>query len=246
MKRIALITTFCCLIISKTYAQNNYQNIENFKAGTTLVFQNCSPDIFEPGESGKNVTWDFSNLKITNDTTTQWILAPNSVSESKDFPNATLVEKYANGSFVFLKAEKDKTYLLGFVDEHSKVNIKYPKPVLIAKRPSSFNDTITESYTTSYTINGMKFSGKGTATINVDGFGTLKLPNKTYEKCLRIKIIQKQLDILEQYNSTNEMTTTTYVWFDEQHNSALLKMTELKSQYHSENKIDYLLSETEN
>lgn len=226
------------------YAQNHFQNIENFKEGTTLLFQQCKTDIFETGGAGNNTTWDYSGLKKENRTITQWIISPEKSSGGAAYPGATLVEKYADGKYVFLKADKSKTYLLGFTDETSKVNIRYDQPVLIAKRPFSYKDTVIESYTTSYTVNGMDFSGTGTVNIEADGFGTLILPDKTYTNTLRIKITQKQTDTSKQHQLTNELTIITYAWFDKNHTSALLKMTETTSQYHSDKSIEYLLSET--
>ncbi len=245
MKKIFISTQpITSFTFGSIYAQENYKNIEDFKDGTVLVFQNCETDGFETENSGKNITWDYSDLKKSDETTTQWIVSPKGIKEAVDYPEATLVEKYSNGKYVFLKADENKTYLLGFVDEKSKVQIKYPQPVLIANRPFSYNQKITESYTTTYTVNGMDFSGKGTVIIEADGFGTLILPNKTYANTLRIKITQNQSDILKQYSSTNDLTLVTYVWFDTNHTSALLKMTETKSQYHSDKSIEYLLNES--
>lgn len=245
MKKIFILTQLVTYFaISSIYAQENYTNIENFKEGTVLVFQNCETDVFETENTGKNTIWNYSDLKKLDKITTQWIVAPNGINETIDYPETTLVERYSDGKYVFLKEDKSKTYLLGFVDEKSKVQIKYPKPVLIANRPFSYNKKITEPYTSSYSVNGMDFLGKGTVTIEADGFGTLILPNKTYDKVLRIKITQNQADTMNQYNSISKMTITTYVWFDRNHSSALLKMTETKSQYHSDKNIEYLLSET--
>ena len=246
MKKLIITSLFAtCFVMNNVNAQENYSNIEDFKDGTILVFQNCDTDTFEIDNVGKNVIWDYSNLKNLDETTTQWIVSPKGINEAKDYPEATLVEKYSDGKYVFLKADKNKTYLLGFVDEKSKIKIKYPQPVLIANRPFSYNEKISETYTTSYTVSGMDFSGKGTVTIEADGFGTLILPNKTYTNTLRIKITQNQTDTLKQYNSISNTTLVTYVWFDTIHTSALLKMTETKSQYHSEKSIQYLLSETQ-
>lgn len=245
MRKVFIITQFIATAgISSVSAQNNYQNIENFKSGTVLVFQECKTDLFETESTGENITWDYSKLKKADTTITQQIVSPDSVGAANEYPDATLVEKYSDGRYVFLKADQNKTYLLGFVDEKSKVKIKYPVPVLIAKRPFSYKETAEEHYTVSYTVNQMDFTGKGTVTIEADGFGTLILPDKSYNNTLRIKITQHQSDTMKQYNSTSEMAIVTYVWFDKHHTSALLKITETKSQYHVEKSIEYLLSET--
>lgn len=121
-------------------------HIENFKAGTTLVFQNCKTDTFETGQRGKNVTWDFSYLQPGNDTIIEHISVPDPVRDANDYPQSTLVEQYSDGSFVYLKTEEHKTYLLGFVNGNSKIKIRYPKPVLLAQRPFSYGDTLSEPY----------------------------------------------------------------------------------------------------
>lgn len=233
-----------CWTLNNAYAQNNYLNIENFKPGTTLVFQNCKTDTFETGQPGENVAWDFSHLQSKGDTITQRIAVPDPVSDGKDYSQATLVERHSDGSSVYLKVEQDKTYLLGFVNENSKIKISYPQPVLLVQRPFSYGDTLSGPYTTAYSVNGMNFTGTGMAIVEADGFGTLMLPNKTYPNTLRMKIIQKQSDRMTQYRSISETTVITYVWFDKNHKSALLKMTETKSQYYSDKSIEYLLSET--
>jgi len=244
MKRLFLIAMLCgCWLLNNTYGQNNYQNIENFKPGTTLVFQSCKTDTFETGQPGENAIWDFSYLKPEKDTITERIMVPDALKSANDYPQSTLVEQYSDGSAVYLKTGAHKRYLLGYVSGDSKIKIRYPKPVLLALRPFSYGDSLSEPYTTAYSVNGMDFTGTGMATVEADGFGTLILPNKTYPNTLRIKIIQKQSDMMTQYHSGSETTVITYVWFDKNHSSALLKMTETKSQYHSDKSIEYLLSE---
>lgn len=245
MRKIAIVIQLIGLFaFSSVSAQSNYQNIGNFKNGTVLIFQECKTEVFETGNTAANITWDYSKLAKAEETITQRIVTPDSVIGANEYPDATLIEKYPDGKYVFLKASPDETYLLGFVDAGAKMKIRYPQPVLIAKRPFSYKETVTKPFTTSYSVNGMDFTGNGKVTIQADGFGTLILPDKTYNNTLRIKITQNQSDTLKQYNSTNEMTIVTYVWFDKSHTSALLKMTETKSKYHIGKKIEYLLSET--
>jgi len=238
------IFIICILCSNNIYSQNIYDNIGDFKVGTILKFQNCSIENFDVGNDGDNVIWDFSNLKpINNDIIVQLITEPDTIKEAKDYPQATLVEKYSNGKYVFLKSDKENTYMLGFIDKKLKIQINYPKPVIISKRPFSLNKKIIEKYTTSYQVNNLNFSGHGTVTIEADGFGTLILPDKSYSNVLRIKISQIQSDTLEQYNSKNEISIVTYMWADSKHSSALLKATETTSPYHQEKRVEYLLDE---
>ena len=71
----------------------------------------------------------------------------------------------------------------------------------------------------------------------------LILPNKTYENVLRVKIVQKTINKIIQYNSESITHTTTYVWFDKLHTSALLKIDKTESDYFNDYSIQYLLRE---
>ncbi|MGX1025176.1 hypothetical protein [Psychroflexus sp. MBR-150] len=245
-KVFCLVQLLFFLVFFTSNGQNNFKNIENFKSGTTLIFQDCEIDSIYSGDTGENVTWDFSKLKPKKNKIIEEIVNSRKVPESKNFPKSNLVEKYSNGDYVFLNKDKNKTFLVGFISNEHNLEISYTKPMLIAQRPFSYGDKLGENYNSSYNVNGLNFSGNGNVTIEADGYGTLILPDRKINDVLRINITQKQENKVEQYNSTSEMLTTTYVWFDRTHNSALLKITQTKSQYHSEKQIEYLLKETSN
>ncbi len=225
------------------FGQNEIHNAENFSEGTVLVFQNCISENVSVGKAGKNQIWDFSSLSAEDNQITEEMISPEETTFKTVFPDANLVEKYSDGRLVFMNKTNTENYLLGFVDTESEMTMNYPKPMLFAKRPIKFGDKFNNEYETEYSVKGMDFKGKGTVSIVADGYGTLILPNGKYENVLRVKITQTQTDKLIKYQSESITETISYVWFDANHTSALLKIDETKSTYYNNKSVQYLLSE---
>ena len=224
-------------------AQPIIKNAENFSVGTVLKFMNCKAENVEPGKSGAKQTWDFSKLETLKDTLTEWMVDPAKTPQGDIFPNSNLAEKYSDGRYVYLENKEKQSFLNGFVEERKKIFIKYPDPVLIAQRPFIFGKTITDKYSEEFTVNNLDFVGSGTATLSADAYGTLILPNGKYNNVLRVKIIQSQKDTLTQYNNISTTVSSSYIWFDETHTSALLKIDATDSGTYKSKSVEYLISE---
>ena len=150
------------------------------------------------------------------------MVLPSSTTNGNLFPSANLVEKYSDGSFVYVNKTLNENYLVGYIDTTtSNPAINYPNPMLFAKRPLNYGTIIKDTFT----ISGS--SALGIVTIDPDAYGTLILPNGTYTNTLRVKISQ-----VHQW-----FTSIVYVWFDGIHTSALVKVDNQPS-------VEYLLSET--
>lgn len=223
-------------------SQPTLNNVENFSVGTTLQFINCSTVNVVPGSLGANQTWNFSTLNVTTDTTTEWMVTPASTPNGSLFPSSNLVEKYSDGRYVYVNKSATENLLVGFSDP--SINVNYPNPVKFMQRPVTYNDFYSDNFTTNYTASGYNFSGTGTITVNADAYGTLMLPGNTYSNTLRIKIQQTQVDTLIQFSSTYTTVSTTYVWFNNNHTSALLKIDTIGSPSFSQKSVTFLLSET--
>lgn len=244
LKTIQLIGLFLCFPMYLFSQQIDHA--QDFKIGTTLTFQNCNGEGVSAGERGMNQTWDFSSLKEkSTEIITEKMVAPEDTPKHKVFPIANLVEKYSDGRSVYLFKKKNENLMLGFVGAANDITIKYKKPLLVAKRPIKYGDSIMDTYKTAYSVRGMNFKGGGTVNLTVDGSGTLILPNGTYQNVLRVKTAQIQNDTIEQYLSVTETKTTTYTWFDKNHTSALLKISKIESNYFDQKTVGYLLKETD-
>ena len=218
---------------------------EDFTIGKVLIFQEATDDIVNITAKDNSYTWDFSKIKVlSSKTNTQSIVSPETTPYHDLFPNANLVEKNSDGSYVYVLKNENENHLVGFVStKGNEITIKYEDPMLFIKRPIQYGDSISDEFSTEYSVRGMDFKGKGIVTIKADGYGKLLLPNKKYDNVLRIVIKQVQYDTLLQYSTVTKTETIIYLWFDNKHTAALLKITETKSDFYRNKTVEFLLSE---
>jgi hypothetical protein len=166
---------------------------------------------------------------------------PTHVSMGSQFPNADLVEKWTDGKFIFTQNISESSKLVGFFNSNDNIIIDYAQAMLFAKRPISFGDSITESYTDEYSANGYDFKGGGTIQLKGDGYGTLILPHRTYQNALRVKMSQIQIDTIVQFGVVSTFSSVTYLWYDGENPSALLKINFIYADVLSKD-VSYLTS----
>lgn len=224
-----------------------FENPENFIEGTMLRFQECYADSVYPGPAGKNQVWDFSRIRSkTNSIFKEEIVRTDKTPYKKDFKNSDFAEKNSDGTWVFYKIHQNQNLLMGYADDKAKMKMIYTEPMLFAKRPIQFGDSITDTFKRTYSVNQMDLSGTGTITIVADGTGTLILPNGIFENVLRIRIETIQMDAPAQYASwPSKSIQKTWTWFDNKHASALLKIDITESPYFNDKEVKYLLDESQ-
>ena len=221
MKKLFLLPI---LLISSTLVRSQpvITNAEDFDIGTVLTFQKCNTTGVSAGNSGANQTWDFSMLPSLPDITTEWMLDPSTTTNGNLFPTANLVVKVSNGQFTYVNKTINENNIIGFVDTTSTFPAtQYPNPMLIAKRPLEYGIVVADTFTLSGS------TALGIVTLDPDAYGTLILPNGTYNNVLRVKISQVH----------PWFTYNVHVWFNGTAKSALLKIDDQPN-------VEYLLSET--
>ena len=232
---LAIAILFPALVFS----QVTITHAEDFTIGTKLFFR-VHTDIKTGIVAGPNQTWDYSKDNLWDDSMTEWMVLPSATTHGKDFPNSNMVEKYSNGSFVYMNKTSSDNNLLAYVDTTQSLFIKYPNPVLFCRRPFSYGDKVTDTFTTNASGSGFAYKGRGICTIEADAYGTLKLPNGTFPNVLHIKISQTENDTLSG-GSNFPSVSVSHVWFDSSHTSALLKIDSNSS---GKVTLSYLVSET--
>lgn len=243
MRRI-LSVGFCFFVAVSVYGQELYYNLQDYQPGTKLTYQRYNIDsTIVPGSSGEGIVWDFLDLQQQNDTLVKHILRPDSLAQAK-FNRVDLIEEYADSSFLALEKWGGRTYVLGFIDRNVGVEIDYPQPLFIARRPLSYGDKISRDYTADFKMGETQFSGEGKVTMKADGFGTLMMPDEIYDEVLRVKITREQTDHIEKYEALNNTRVTTYLWFDRKHASPLLEVRKYQAGRNTRAEVFYLLNET--
>lgn len=145
------------------------------------------------GPSGGGVTWDFSSLQPENFTQLFFGL-PSSGSQAVQFPDATLLRSQASGQESYFIHNNDSIRLIGVVTA-SGVVVSYSDPEQVLRFPFSFNQSFVDSFRASY-ISGSSGTRTGVDTVVADGWGTLILPDYTYNNVLRVKVISHYNDTI--------------------------------------------------
>ncbi|MGQ9818712.1 MAG: hypothetical protein ACUVQ1_02130 [Candidatus Kapaibacteriales bacterium] len=163
---IQLITTTfltSCSLGAET-ARFTFSEIEKFEISTEIIYRKCKADVFEPSNSVKDLTWDFYNLQQENNNIIIQILHPDSVNESKDYPNSNFTKKSSDSTYIFLREENDKLSVVGFKESTGNTIIKYSKPKLYLKRSISYGEKLTSDYEGTLYASRLNFDIKGMAT----------------------------------------------------------------------------------
>lgn len=154
-------------------------------------------DCVDPGSSGENQVWDFSDL-TTNLSINIEFVAPQGVPGSENFPQATHVISRQNIQFEFLKIANDSINRLGFYRPQNGPNQEsltvYPDPMSRPIFPLNYTDTFSDDYsnqTNTEVVFGPEpgslfYDESGNYDGIVDGYGTLITPNGSFENVLRI------------------------------------------------------------
>lgn len=209
------------LFTSISFAQRKYGYDHFSKKGEKLIYSTFDAEDVVPGSSGRSVKWDFSTLQILPKEIVQKKHKPDSLAKA-EFPEINVMEITADSAFTALKEEYGRVYKLGYIDKKNNIKIKYPEPLLISRFPISYTDVVSRGFSMIFEMKDRKFEGKGEVKIEADGYGTLLLPNKTYQNVLRLRIVQNQTNHIEKYDVDQKYSVVTYVWYEEDQKNPIL------------------------
>ncbi|MDR2813661.1 MAG: T9SS type A sorting domain-containing protein [Prevotellaceae bacterium] len=155
----------------------------------------------EPGASGANVTWDFSACKVTGDVQSE------ALERSGEH---IAVRNDGNVLFQFDATPYGNDYY-GYAA--SGYSVVYENPALKTRYPFGFLDQHSGEFQGYIAQGNSKTTVEGTYSSEVDGYGTLKLPNGvTLSNVLRVKTteVQKRL-----YGSVVSSAEVKYLWYSQ-------------------------------
>lgn len=216
MKKI--IYSIITLLPLTAIAQPTMTKMENYTIGETYVMINANPTNVGPGTPGANQHWMFDTLPF-QDSMKAWAIAPSQTSYGAQFPTANVVIKKDNGMFSFFEKTGAENKAIGTVDSMSSgATLMYSYTA--AKRPFSYGNTYTESYTSSSAAS----TGAGTLTMTADGWGMLHLPNGNHTNVLRVKmeVSQKDTASIGPAAIYTELYGTRYSWYSNDYKTPLL------------------------
>jgi len=177
----------------------------------------------DPGLSGANVTWDFSGLGAGDNGIDYEVVLTDGLAGEENFPlstkawTATLDD--VDDFIFYMGAENNALVEYGsyFVAEETVVEINYSDPQIRYNSPLDYGDTGSDNIAGSLIIGTMILSTfTGDIVYDVDGYGTLIMPNGTYDNALRVHTIQEEIHELGVGGGIIQTTTVTgYSYFVE-------------------------------
>ncbi len=144
-----------------------------------------------PGTSGANQVWDFSNITVTQTNPINYV-SPSTCPSNSSFPTANLSIDYNNGSYYHYNSSSNVYEIVGLYG--SNVAIPYSNPEKLLNYPFTFNNTFVDSFAASFVSNSIAINRLGSVTVLADGYGTLILPNATITNVLRVKVTENYGD----------------------------------------------------
>jgi hypothetical protein len=163
------------------------------------VHQTQRATYMEPGAGGADVVWDFSAAKVEGGIHNEALSAADNriaVTGSGGTVFQFDVTPYGNDFYGYKTAN---------------YSVVYENPILKTKYPFNFLDQHSGEYYGYIAQGSQKYVIDGTFSSEVDGYGTLKLPNGiTLNNVLRVKTTEAQK---QYYCSMNTYTEVKYLWY---------------------------------
>lgn len=228
MKNNILFSLFLTFAIP-SIAQPTLTKCEKYQPNTIMKYYACDPNVPQ-GDSGANVTWDFSS--IAHDTK-EMVAVNLSYTDTVYDANIHKLFIYTDTLHLYLNLDSQYTYTIASNKKSYIQPIILKNGKIVSKHNINYLDTLVDSFE-------RKDVGFGRNTIIADGYGTLILPNKTYNNILRIRIEEEFTDTTSWGGLTYH--SILYKWYDTAHTSYLLaKQSLIDGTYAS---IHFLSSET--
>lgn len=204
-----------------SYGQVTIQSTElNPTIGET--FSISSANWIPEGNSGNNVTWDFSAMQPNV------AIIVDYAAGAATFPLSNIKQTTSAGgqsSVAHIDASNTGQYIYGI--EGGGTVITYQDAMKTMSFP--LNDAVyeTDNFSATFVSGGFNFTRVGTSQIFADAWGTLITPEGTFTDVIRVRLT---LDYVDTYSGgTYTTSSTTYAWYKAGVHYALASISELST-----------------
>ena len=227
--KFCTLFSFVLLVTGAVIAQPQFSRDDLFQPGD-IAFTASSDSVPPVGAAGADVTWDFSGMPID----TLSIIginfgSPDTTEYAADYPDANLVQIAGFGGFSYyqyMEASEDKLEAVGEVFPGFLTSQTfYSDPQTLMEFPVTYQRTWddTYAYELQYLGSSISYEANGTSEFVVDGYGTVVLPQATFDDALRIRWTSVSMDSTSfgSESERNDYYDTTYVWLSPSYHSPL-------------------------
>lgn len=210
MKNFFLL--FVLALSTNLFSQITLTSANNPVPGNTTKTITCDTAGITEGNSGANQNWNYSSLVRRDSTVSTWV-ASNTTPYAAQFPASDIASTSDNSEYSYYTSSSS-SFLYNGYGGSIQLN-SYSNPETLLQYPFTYNSNFSDTYSSVYN-NGVANSYlNGTITSTGDAWGTLVLPNGTFNNALRIKNVTVQRDSTNIGGFINilDFTSTSYTWF---------------------------------
>lgn len=206
------------LLVSLSIAQPTVTRDWIGKLGDEVVVT-FSTEVPDPGPSGAAQTWDFSGIEGDTIALGFAFIDPIGTPYFADFPNSNIsLSQSKIGIYGYLEISDDRWEDWG--SAFTTTSTVYDDPQTEMVFPFDYQDSFTDDYSYITDLFGVNQYGSGSVRVEYDGYGTLILPNGTFDDCVRIKVTDSGVDSTDLGLGIKEkivFESTTYFWYSRAH-----------------------------
>lgn len=180
--------------------------------GDVFSISTVNVEAFDPGPSGAGVTWDFSGITLTGATTSYTYVNPATTPYADDFPDANVAAEQGGGIYSYYKITSSEWSLQGLYP--ATLSMVYSDPEVLMNFPMSYGDTFSDDFFCNY-FAGYETNRDGSVTVEADAYGTLILPDGSYDNVLRVVLYETVSEEFIGLPYTSDYEITNYFYLRE-------------------------------
>ncbi len=189
--------------------------------GNATVHYLYTPTV-HAGAPGANQTWNFGSLSglsgNSHDTLTEHVIVP--TGSTGPYAGLVQVERFSDSSIQYLKVSGGNLGISFTADSIAPaVALYYSHPLTDQIYTMTLGATVTDTVTYAITTQGMSGTGFIKKTLTVDAYGTLTLPNGTYNNVVRLKTVGSDSS---NFTISQVSRSVSYRWYNANFSSPLL------------------------
>ncbi|HEX7414110.1 MAG TPA: T9SS type A sorting domain-containing protein [Bacteroidia bacterium] len=167
-----------------------------------------------PGAAGTSQTWNLATF-TTSATSTYTAVNPSSTPYASSFTNANVCEA-TTSYYGYYKTSSTALQIYGNVVSSGTTTtvMPYSNPEDFMHFPFTYTNSYTDTWATTFLSGGYTYYRKGADSTKADGYGTLILPNGTFNNVLRVHFVQNYYDSAYVGMSINiTYRNDEYLWY---------------------------------
>lgn len=220
-------TTFLAVLFSAlTFAQSPVIAENNvYLIGDEVPISICNEGV-EPGAAGENTTWDMSNLTELEEQSFSFV-SPDDTPWDYQFTESNLCGVSWDDSHSFYHVSASGLRVDGYTSYTDEAQTDTVKIIMsdaeeLIPLPLEFGDTQSDEFSGTSIASGFTIPFEGDIEFEADGYGTLILPNGTYQNVVRYHFTREQVNTFMGISTTQ--TKEQWGWMSADYRFWLLLM----------------------